>query len=116
MKDNYRDLWQYATRTKIPEGYVIHHLNFKHEDSRIGNIIALPASLHLQFHQLVRNQKNKVELYYQILDLNFDQKYLKYMKKIDKKLTQNVIKQILMKSVGIGGEIDLKKIKCRFFY
>lgn len=85
--DNYRELWKYITKTEIPKGYAIHHLNFKHADSRVGNIIALPLELHTKFHNIVRNTKDKTQLYYAILNLEFDKSYIKYMKRIDKKLT-----------------------------
>ncbi len=44
-KPRYRFVWEQA-HGKIPEGYVIHHINGMRQDDRLENLIALPREKH----------------------------------------------------------------------
>lgn len=47
---NYRKKFEDFYRMKIPEGYVIHHIDCDRSNNRIGNLVMLPQKLHSQFH------------------------------------------------------------------
>ena len=47
---NYRKKFENFYRMKIPEGYVIHHIDMDRSNNRIGNLVMLPSKLHSQFH------------------------------------------------------------------
>ena len=50
---NYREKWT-KRYGNISSDYVIHHLNFRHADDRISNLILLPKKFHLRFHYYAR--------------------------------------------------------------
>ena len=47
---NYRELYESKTKTKIPNCFDIHHLDFNRDNNDISNLVALPRDLHSKFH------------------------------------------------------------------
>lgn len=47
---NYRKLYESETKTKVPNDFDIHHLDFNRENNYISNLVALPRDLHSKFH------------------------------------------------------------------
>lgn len=50
--DNYRKIYEKATNSKIPKGYVIHHLDFDRTNNNFSNLLMLPEKLHNKYHKV----------------------------------------------------------------
>ena len=47
---DYRKIYESETKTKIPKGFDVHHLDFNRDNNDISNLVALPRDLHAKFH------------------------------------------------------------------
>ena len=54
----HRYIWEQAYG-KLPEGWVIHHLNGEKKDNRIENLMAMPRGRHWSDHSLATRLRNK---------------------------------------------------------
>lgn len=50
---NYRSIYEKCLRCKIPDGFVIHHIDFNRENNEISNLIAIPEQLHKDYHKII---------------------------------------------------------------
>ena len=50
-KFNYRKFYEEQTDAKIPEKFVIHHIDHDKNNNKLYNLLALPNGLHLQYHK-----------------------------------------------------------------
>ena len=48
---NYRKIYELETKTKVPDDFDIHHLDFNRDNNNISNLVALPRDLHSKFHK-----------------------------------------------------------------
>lgn len=51
-------LW-IMTYGEIPDGYVIHHINFDKRDNRIENLICVSSKDHRKLHSIIQRRDNK---------------------------------------------------------
>jgi hypothetical protein len=77
----YRAIWQDYHHLKLPINWQIHHIDFNHKNNDIRNLLALPKSLHIQYHklQLILHNitlKDDLSVLLQKLDFNFDTEIL----------------------------------------
>lgn len=54
----HRLIWESYYNTKIPKGYVIHHLNENKNDNRIQNLQCISSKNHRRYHQLGKKNNN----------------------------------------------------------
>lgn len=55
---SYRALYEERTGRAIPEGYEIHHMDFDRNNNDILNLVALPISLHREYHKKIDRAKD----------------------------------------------------------
>lgn len=55
----HRDVWEFYTKSKIPDGWDIHHLNENKTDNRMQNLQCLPKSAHSRLYSSGNNQYTK---------------------------------------------------------
>lgn len=48
----YRKEYERVTGKKVPRSFTIHHINHNRADGDVLNLVALPSSLHVKYHQL----------------------------------------------------------------
>ena len=54
MKESmgYRSQYEKETKRKVPRDFTVHHISHDRSDGNILNLVALPAKLHVRYHQL----------------------------------------------------------------
>ena len=68
MAINYRKLYEQNIE-KIPDNWEIHHIDFNHNNNKIGNLIAVPSMVHM-IHQCGFVPKDEIENLIQIYEDN----------------------------------------------
>lgn len=68
----YRKKYEFLTGIKVPKSFIVHHINCDRSDNRISNLVALPLSIHRNYHynlQIIKNllcsigsDKNAIDL------------------------------------------------------
>ena len=47
---NYRRIYEEYYGIKIPEGFIIHHIDSNRDNNNISNLLMLPKTLHSRYH------------------------------------------------------------------
>lgn len=67
--EDYKKIYENYFGIKIPSGFDIHHLNLSHSDNRIENLLMLPYSVHMKYHEL-RPQLQDLTVNVEITSIN----------------------------------------------
>jgi hypothetical protein len=49
----YRGFYELHTKLKIPENFIIHHIDFNRQNNTLINLVCVPNKLHIQYHTLI---------------------------------------------------------------
>lgn len=61
-KVNYRKVYEELTKTKIPKGFEVHHIDFDRNNNDINNLVAIPKGIHKLYHQTLMYNSTKVNI------------------------------------------------------
>lgn len=61
-KELHRIVWENHYNKKVPENYVIHHINMDKTDNRIQNLICVSDNVHKSFHARHMTKEHKQKL------------------------------------------------------
>lgn len=57
-REDYRKIYG---KSKIPEGWEVHHIDFDKHNNEIDNLIAVPKEVHIAIHQSGYCDKQQIE-------------------------------------------------------
>lgn len=67
---NYRKIYEMTLMEKIPKNFEIHHIDLNHNNNDIKNLIAIPKSLHQNFHKCINDiERERIKCDFEFEDL-----------------------------------------------
>ncbi len=52
----YKKFYEFKTEKQIPLNFEIHHLDFNRNNNKIDNLVAIPKTLHQNYHILYKKE------------------------------------------------------------
>lgn len=110
---DYRKIYETVLMEKIPKNFEIHHIDLNHKNNDIRNLIAIPKSLHQNFHRCINEiERERIKSDFKFEDLykvggNYDmawcaitqtmEDYLRFAEEIHKYIIKKELKMLSMR-------------------
>ena len=67
---SYRKIYELELNDKVPDDFDVHHIDLNHKNNDIRNLIAIPKSLHQNFHKCINNiERERIKCDFEFEDL-----------------------------------------------